>query len=252
MHPATVWEHRPCDDGHVRVLARELDVHPIVARLLVLRGFAAADEASAFLNPSLDQLHDPFLLTDLDAGVDRLLAAIARGERIAVHGDYDVDGITSTVIVRRMIEMLHGEVVHFIPERLRDGYGLQPEAIERLHGRGVRVVVTVDCGIRSREAGERARELGVDLVITDPPRTGRHAAARAGRHQSPPPRLRLSRQGPRGGRRGPQAGPRAVREEPTACAGCRASSSWRPSAPSPTSCRCAGRTASLPGWGSSS
>ena len=167
MHPATVWEHLPCDDDHARVLTRALNVHPVVARLLVLRGFAAADEASDFLNPSLDQLHDPFLLTDLQAGVDRLLAAIARRERIAVHGDYDVDGITSTVILRRMIEMLDGEVVHFIPERLRDGYGLQPEAIELLHGRGVRVVVTVDCGIRSREAGRRARELGVDLVITD-------------------------------------------------------------------------------------
>ncbi len=167
MHPATVWEHQPCDDDRARALAQELDVHPIVARLLVLRGFAAADEASDFLNPSLDQLHDPFLLTDLQAGVDRLLAAIARGERIAVHGDYDVDGITSTVILRRMIEMLHGDVVHFIPERLRDGYGLQPEAIELLHGRGVRVVVTVDCGIRSRAAGQRARELGIDLVITD-------------------------------------------------------------------------------------
>ena len=167
MHPATVWEHLPCDADRARALAQELNLHPIVARLLVSRGFAAADEASDFLNPSLDQLHDPFLLTDLQAGVDRLLAAVARGERIAVHGDYDVDGITSTVILRRMIEMLHGEVVHFIPERLRDGYGLQPEAIERLHGRGVRVVVTVDCGIRSREAGRRARELGVDLVITD-------------------------------------------------------------------------------------
>lgn len=167
MHPATVWEHLPCDEDHARALARELHVHPIVARLLVLRGFAAADQASNFLNPSLDQLHDPFLLTDLRAGVDRLLAAIARGERIAVHGDYDVDGITSTVILRRMIEKLHGEVVHFIPERLRDGYGLQPEAIELLHAKGVRVVVTVDCGIRSREAAQRARELGVDLVITD-------------------------------------------------------------------------------------
>ena len=167
MHPTTVWEHLPCDDDHARVLAQELDIHPIVARLLVLRGFAAADAARDFLNPSLDQLHDPFLLTDLQAGVDRLLAAIARKERIAVHGDYDVDGITSTVILRRMIEMLHGEVVHFIPERIRDGYGLQPEAIELLHGMGVRVVVTVDCGIRSQAAGQRARELGIDLVITD-------------------------------------------------------------------------------------
>ena len=167
MHPATVWEHLPCDDVRAAALARELDIHRVVARLLVLRGVTAADAASDFLNPSLDHLHDPFLLTDLRAGVERLLAAIARGERIAVHGDYDVDGITSTVILRRMIELLGGDVVHWIPERLRDGYGLRPEAIERLHGAGVRVIVTVDCGIRSQQAGRRARELGVDLVITD-------------------------------------------------------------------------------------
>lgn len=167
MRPATVWEHLPCDDDRADALARELDIHRVVARLLVLRGVTAADAASDFLNPSLDHLHDPFLLTDLRAGVERLLAAVARGERIAVHGDYDVDGITSTVILRRMIELLGGDVVHWIPERLRDGYGLRPEAIERLHGMGVRVIVTVDCGIRSQQAGRRARELGVDLVITD-------------------------------------------------------------------------------------
>lgn len=167
MHPAAVWEHLPCDDDRAAALARELDIDRVVARLLVLRGVTAVDAASDFLNPSLDHLHDPFLLTDLRVGVERLLAAVARGERIAVHGDYDVDGITSTVILRRMIELLGGDVVHWIPERLRDGYGLQPEAIERLHGRGVRVIVTVDCGIRSQQAGRRARELGVDLVITD-------------------------------------------------------------------------------------
>ena len=112
-------------------------------------------------------MHDPFLLTDLPAGVERLLAAIARKEKIAVHGDYDVDGITSTVMLRRLMELLGGDVVHFIPERLRDGYGLQPEAIERLQAAGVRVVVSVDCGIRSQAAARRAAELGIDLVITD-------------------------------------------------------------------------------------
>jgi single-stranded-DNA-specific exonuclease len=106
-------------------------------------------------------------LADMRAAVDRLSAAIAHRERIAVHGDYDVDGITSTVIVRRALELLGGDVVHFIPERLRDGYGLQPLAIERLHADGVRLIVSVDCGIRGVEAARRARELGVDLIVTD-------------------------------------------------------------------------------------
>lgn len=165
--PATVWQQLPCDDARVADLARAIDVDPVVARLLVLRGMDTPETAARFLHPALDQLHDPFLLTDLPAGVERLLAAVERKERIAVHGDYDVDGITSTVMLRRTLELLGGDVVHFIPERLRDGYGLRPEGIERLHGMGVRVMVSVDCGIRSQAAGQRARELGVDLVITD-------------------------------------------------------------------------------------
>ena len=167
MRPATVWQHLPCDEERVAALARALDADPVIARLLVLRGVDTAETAARFLHPSLDQLHDPFLLTDLPAGVERLLAAIARKEKIAVHGDYDVDGITSTVMLRRLVELLGGDVVHFIPERLRDGYGLQPEAIERLQAAGVRVVVSVDCGIRSQAAARRATELGIDLVITD-------------------------------------------------------------------------------------
>ncbi len=103
----------------------------------------------------------------MGTAVDRILQAIARHERIAIHGDYDVDGITSTVILRRALELLGADVMHFIPERLKDGYGLQPVAIERLHADGVSLVISVDCGIRGAEAARRARELGVDLIITD-------------------------------------------------------------------------------------
>ena len=162
-----VWEHLPCDEGAVSALEAALGLHPTVARLLCLRGFADPDLARQFLHPSLDQLHDPFKLTGMTAAVQRLEQAIGRRERIAIHGDYDVDGITSTVILRRALEMLGGDVVHFIPERLRDGYGLQPAAIERLHADGVSLIVSVDCGIRGMEAARRARELGVDLIITD-------------------------------------------------------------------------------------
>jgi single-stranded-DNA-specific exonuclease len=162
-----VWQHMPCDDAAASALAAALDLHPTVARLLCLRGFADPERAREFLHPSLEQLHDPFKLTGMTAAVERLEQAIARRERIAIHGDYDVDGITSTVILRRALEMLGGDVVHFIPERLRDGYGLQPAGIERLHADGVSLIVSVDCGIRGIEAARRARELGVDLIITD-------------------------------------------------------------------------------------
>src|SRR3954469_8377835 len=161
------WETQPCDDARAAELAAALGIAPIVARLLCQRGFSDPETASRFLNPPLDHPHDPMALAGMGAAVARILAAIAAKERIAIHGDYDVDGITSTVILRRALEMLGADVVHFLPERLKDGYGLQPIAIERLHAAGVALVISVDCGIRGAEAGRRARELGVDLIITD-------------------------------------------------------------------------------------
>ena len=162
-----IWESLPCDDAAVSRLATELQVSPIMARLLCIRGLAEVELARRFLSPSLGDLHDPFLLADMTPAVERLQAAIARKERIAIHGDYDVDGVTSTVILRRALELLGADVVHFLPERLRDGYGLQPASIERLHASGVQLIVSVDCGIRGADAAQRARELGVDLIITD-------------------------------------------------------------------------------------
>ena len=162
-----LWEHLACDDAAAVRLADALAVDPVIGRLLILRGITDPDAAHHFLNPRLEDLHDPMLLADMGVAVDRLLAAVANRERIVVHGDYDVDGITATVIVRRTIELLGGDVGHFVPERLRDGYGLNTPAIERLHSEGVRVIVSVDCGIRGADAARRARELGVDLIITD-------------------------------------------------------------------------------------
>ncbi len=161
------WDHLVCDAGRARHLSDAVGVDPLLGRLLLLRGITGPEEADRFLHPSLDHLHNPWLLTDMAPAVDRLLAAGARHERVAVHGDYDVDGITSTVIVRRALEMLGGEVGHFVPERVRDGYGIGIPAIERFHAEGVQVVVSVDCGIKSAEAARRARELGMDLIITD-------------------------------------------------------------------------------------
>lgn len=162
-----VWNHLDGDGPAAERLRRELALHPTVARLLVQRGLAEPASARRFLNPSLDDLHDPSRLAGLDRAVERLLAAVARREAIAVHGDYDADGVSSTVMLRRVLERLDGDVTHFIPERLREGYGLHAETVERLHAGGVRVIVSVDCGIRSVSAAERARELGVDLIVTD-------------------------------------------------------------------------------------
>ena len=148
-------------------LARELRISPAVARLLAIRGIDEPESAQKFLHPSLDHLHDPWLLADMAPAVERILAAIERNERIAIHGDYDCDGITSTVILRRALEMFGANVVHFLPDRLKDGYGLQPETFDRLHADGVALVISVDCGIRGIEAARRARELSIDLIVTD-------------------------------------------------------------------------------------
>ena len=148
-------------------MSNELRVSPVTARLLCIRGLDDPLSARRFLAPSLEDLLDPFRLTDLPVAVDRILRAIANKERIAIHGDYDVDGVTSTVILRRALELLGADVTHFLPERLRDGYGLQPASIDRLHALGVHLVISVDCGIRGVEAAARARDLGLDLIITD-------------------------------------------------------------------------------------
>ena len=162
-----IWQARGFDERQAGTLERELGLAPVTARLLSIRGLGEVDDARRFLNPAIADLHDPFRLRDMGPAVDRILGAIARREKIAIHGDYDVDGVTSTVILRRALELIGADVVHFIPERLRDGYGLQPASINRLHADGARLVISVDCGIRGVEAAQKARDLGVDLIITD-------------------------------------------------------------------------------------
>jgi len=167
-----LWERLPCNDDAVSVLVEELKISPAIARLLAIRGIDDPHTAQRFLHPSLDHLHDPFALADMSAADDRIFSAIERKERIVVHGDYDVDGITSTVILRRALELLGADVRHFIPDRLKDGYGLQAETFDRLLADGVNLVISVDCGIRGVEAATRAAELGIDLIITDHPEPG--------------------------------------------------------------------------------
>ena len=167
MAVSYLWERLTCKDEAVKNLVDALKISPAVARLLAIRGIDEPEAAHRFLYPSLDHLHDPFRLADMAPAVERIMAAIERKEKIAIHGDYDVDGITSTVILCRALELFGATVVHFIPERLRDGYGLQPETFDRLHADGVKLVISVDCGIRGIEAARRAGELQIDLIITD-------------------------------------------------------------------------------------
>jgi single-stranded-DNA-specific exonuclease len=148
-------------------LSRALGVTPTLAGLLIARGCEDADAAARFLRPELEHLHDPLLLPDAGAAAERITQAIQAGEKILVHGDYDVDGVTGAALLTRVFELLGARVECFIPHRQDDGYDLRATTVQRVHAEGVRLIVTVDCGIVAFQAAEAARELGVDLVITD-------------------------------------------------------------------------------------
>jgi single-stranded-DNA-specific exonuclease len=155
-------------------LAREARLPLVLAELLVARGITQAAEAFAFLNPELAHLHDPFLMLGMDRAVERLEQAIARaiaaGEPILLYGDYDVDGTVAVVLLKTTFEMLgvpSGLIRFHVPHRLREGYGMQSSVLEAAHAEGVRVVVTVDTGMRAFAEAETARRLGLDLIITD-------------------------------------------------------------------------------------
>ena len=155
------------DTPAIAVLAGELQLPLAATKILWLRGLRDHDAARAFLNPKIDDLHDPFLLLDMDRAVERIRRAIADGEQMEIHGDYDVDGVTSTVLLKKAIEMAGGNAGWHIPHRLRDGYGMQPEAVDGAAARGVHLLISVDNGIRAAAAIDRARELGIDVIVTD-------------------------------------------------------------------------------------
>ncbi len=161
------WQICEVDGDAVARLGRELNIPNIVARLLTLRGVTDPETAQRFLHPALDQLHDPFLLADMKTAVDRLRRALAQKEKILVYGDYDVDGTMSAIILLAALRSLGGEVEAYIPHRLNDGYGMRAAVLEEAAAKGIRVVVSVDTGIREHEALNRARELGLDCILTD-------------------------------------------------------------------------------------
>lgn len=161
------WLRRPADPDTVAALASELHLPPLVARLLVQRGVRSSEAARRFLAPSLADLHDPYRMLGMRAAVDRLRRACAAGENILLYGDYDVDGTTSVILLRKAIELAGGRAEFHIPHRLKDGYGMREEVIERAARDGVSLIVSVDTGTRAAPVVERAAALGMDCIITD-------------------------------------------------------------------------------------
>ena len=142
-------------------------IPPLCALVLSARGCLTPEDASRLLRQDEGMLHDPFLLRDMEPGVERIRLALRRGEHICIFGDYDVDGITSTCLLTAFLRSLGGSVTPYVPNRLTEGYSLNPEALEQLHKAGVSLIVTVDCGITNMEETLYARSLGMDVIITD-------------------------------------------------------------------------------------
>ncbi len=153
-------------------LAEALSLPPALARVLVNRKILTPDEARAFLHGGLEGLHDPYLMKGMDRAVERIGAAIDRGEKILIFGDYDVDGVLSTVMLMKALTTLGAKAGYFIPERLTDGYGIKEDHVRIPVERGASLVISVDCGIKALEFTARARERGVDVIVTDHHRPG--------------------------------------------------------------------------------
>jgi single-stranded-DNA-specific exonuclease len=165
--PAQRWHIVETNQIEAAELAREARLPEVLAALLVARGIRRGEEAFAFLNPEMAHLHDPLRMKGMEAAVERLERAIAEREPVLLYGDYDVDGTTAVVLLKTAIEMCGGEVRFHVPHRLREGYGLQTSVLEAAYAEGVRLVITVDTGMRAVAEAEAARRLGLDLIITD-------------------------------------------------------------------------------------
>ncbi len=150
-----------------RVISDTLGIPLLVADLMVQRGVRNTDDAEAFLRADLSGLEDPFLLPDMEKAVSRLIQAIEDGEKIRVYGDYDVDGITSICVVMDVLNSLGAEVDYYIPDRVDEGYGVNPEAVAGIAEDGVSLLITVDCGVTASSEVELAHSLGMDVIITD-------------------------------------------------------------------------------------
>ncbi len=148
-------------------LALAAAVPPLVAELLLDRGVQSAEEAARFLHPHFDHLLDPFSMHGMITAVARIQAAILSHEPMLIYGDYDVDGTTAVVLLKTAIEMLGGEVSFHVPHRLREGYGMQGSVLETAYAAGVRLVISVDTGMRAFAEAEVAERLGLDLIVTD-------------------------------------------------------------------------------------
>ena len=157
----------PSDPAKVNRLSAEVGIDKVLADLLVKRGVETFEQARAFFRPNLSNLHDPFLMKDMDIAVERLHDAISRGEKILVYGDYDVDGTTAVALVFSFIQRFTSKVDFYIPDRYDEGYGVSYKGIDFAAENGFKLIITLDCGIKAIDKVNYAREKGIDVIICD-------------------------------------------------------------------------------------
>ncbi len=161
------WKIKSCDEETAKKLSEELKVHPLIAKILVSRKIENANDAKQFLNPTLENLANPFLLKDIQKALARIEEAIQKKEKIVIYGDYDVDGTTGSSLLYLFLKELNVEVDVYIPHRVKEGYGLNSDSLRELQKKGTKLVITVDNGISAIEPSKVASELKLDLIIID-------------------------------------------------------------------------------------
>ncbi len=164
------WKYQPPTYKQIEEaerLAEELDISPILCRLLVARGVTSVADAKQFFRPRLSNLHNPFLMNDMDIAVKRLNKALGRKERILVYGDYDVDGTTAVALVYKFLQQYSSNIDYYIPDRKEDGYGISRRGVDYAHSTGVKLVIVLDCGIKAVEEIAYAKSLGIDFIVCD-------------------------------------------------------------------------------------
>ncbi len=162
-----LWKIQKHDHDEARRLAEALNVHPLIAALLIARGHTSEEQAHRFLNPTTSDIHEPLLLKGMKEAVERIFKAIDAGEKILIWGDYDVDGTTGTVLLRKALGILGAETGFHVPNRFTEGYGINIPALEEAKANGFTLAISVDCGIRSFEPLEWAKENALDVIVTD-------------------------------------------------------------------------------------
>jgi len=162
-----VWKLREANQAVVSEISESFNLDPLIARVIANRGISSVAEAEKYLYGTLDNLYSPFALPDMAPAVERIMQAIVNGEKIAIYGDYDVDGITSICLLSHVIRQLRGTCDYYLPNRIDEGYGISSEGIDRCAEQGARLIVSVDCGINSHSEVEYAGRLGIDIIITD-------------------------------------------------------------------------------------